>query len=50
MAPVVWWLRDAIHPLAAAMAGLAIYPLALWSLGGIDADEFNLIRRVARAT
>jgi O-antigen/teichoic acid export membrane protein len=50
MAPVVWWLRDAIHPLAAAIAGLAIYPLALWSLGGIDADEFNLIRRVARAT
>jgi O-antigen/teichoic acid export membrane protein len=50
MAPVVWWLRDAIHPLAAAMAGLAIYPLALWSLGGIDPDEFRLLRRVARPT
>jgi O-antigen/teichoic acid export membrane protein len=50
MAPVVWWLRDAIHPLAAVVAGLAIYPLALWSVGGIDRDEFKLLRRVAGAT
>ena len=26
MAPVVWWLRDAIHPLAAIAAGAVIYP------------------------
>ena len=39
MAPVVWWLRDAIHPLAAIAAGAVVYPLALWSLGGIDAQQ-----------
>jgi O-antigen/teichoic acid export membrane protein len=50
MAPVVWWLRDAIHPLAAIAAGLAIYPLALWSLGGIDAEQERLLRRLARTT
>ena len=46
MAPVVWWLRDAIHPLAAIPAGAAIYPLALWSLGGIDAQQRRLLRAV----
>jgi hypothetical protein len=36
----VWWLRDAIHPLAAIAAGAAVYPLALWTLGGIDDDDW----------
>jgi O-antigen/teichoic acid export membrane protein len=46
MAPVVWWLRDAIHPLAAVAAGAAVYPLALWSLGGIDARQVHLLRQL----
>jgi O-antigen/teichoic acid export membrane protein len=46
MAPVVWWLRDAVHPLAAILAGAAVYPLALWTLGGIDDDEWSIIRRL----
>ena len=46
MAPVVWWLRDAIHPLAAIAAGLLIYPTALWSLGGIDAQQIRLLRQL----
>jgi O-antigen/teichoic acid export membrane protein len=46
MAPVVWWLRDAIHPLAAVAAGALIYPLALWSLGGIDARQWQLLRQL----
>jgi O-antigen/teichoic acid export membrane protein len=46
MAPMVWWLRDAIHPLAAIVAGGLVYPLALWTLGGIDADEWLVIRRL----
>ncbi|MGI9149492.1 MAG: flippase [Chloroflexota bacterium] len=46
MAPVVWWLRDAIHPGAALVAGLVIYPIALWSLGGIDHDEIRLLRQL----
>jgi hypothetical protein len=48
MAPVVWWLRDAIHPLAAVAAGAAVYPLALWSLGGIDAAQRKLITQFVR--
>jgi len=46
MAPVVWWLRDAIHPLAAIAAGLLIYPTALWSLGGINAQQIRLLRQL----
>jgi O-antigen/teichoic acid export membrane protein len=46
MAPVVWWLRDAIHPLAAIAAGTVVYPLALWSLGGIDAQQVRLLRQL----
>ena len=46
MAPVVWWLRDAIHPLAAVAAGAVVYPLALWSLGGIDAAQRKLIAQL----
>jgi O-antigen/teichoic acid export membrane protein len=46
MAPVVWWLRDAIHPLAAIAAGVVIYPLALWSLGGIDSQQIRLLRQI----
>jgi O-antigen/teichoic acid export membrane protein len=48
MAPVVWWLRDAIHPLAAVAAGAAIYPLALWSLGGITQQQRRLIFQLVR--
>jgi O-antigen/teichoic acid export membrane protein len=48
MAPVVWWLRDAIHPLAAVAAGVIVYPLALWSLGGIDAAQRKLITQFVR--
>jgi O-antigen/teichoic acid export membrane protein len=48
MAPVVWWLRDAIHPLAAVAAGAIVYPLALWSLGGIDAAQRRLIAEFVR--
>jgi hypothetical protein len=49
MAPVVWWLRDAIHPLAAIIAGMLLYPLALWSLGGIDARQWQLLRQLVRS-
>ena len=48
MAPLVWWLRDAIHPLAAIAAGALVYPLALWSLGGIDARQRQLLRQLVR--
>jgi O-antigen/teichoic acid export membrane protein len=48
MAPVVWWLRDAIHPLAAIPAGAAIYLLALWALGGIDASQRRLLLQFVR--
>jgi hypothetical protein len=51
MAPVVWWLRDVIHPIAAIAAGTCIYPLALWALGGIDPQQIRLLRQLAaRAT
>ena len=43
MAPVVWWLRDALNPLVAIPVGGAIYLLALWSLGGIDAQQRRLL-------
>jgi O-antigen/teichoic acid export membrane protein len=46
MAPVVWWLRDALHPLAAIAAGMLIYPTALWALGGIDAQQSRLLATV----
>lgn len=46
MAPVVWWLRDFIHPVAAIVAGAVVYPLALWSLGGIDAQQRRLLRQL----
>lgn len=46
MAPVVWWVRDAIHPLAAILAGGLVYPLALWALGGIDDEEWAILRRL----
>jgi O-antigen/teichoic acid export membrane protein len=48
MAPVVWWLRDAIHPLAAVAAGAAVYALALSSLGGIDAAQRKLMMQFVR--
>jgi Flp pilus assembly protein TadB len=46
MAPVVWWLRDAVHPIVAILAGGAIYPVALWSLGGIDTRQVELFRQL----
>jgi len=39
VAPVVWWVRDAVHPLFAALVGAALYPAALWSLGGFAEEE-----------
>jgi O-antigen/teichoic acid export membrane protein len=48
MAPVVWWLRDALNPLFSIAAGCVIYPLALWSLGGIEADERRLFLETVR--
>jgi O-antigen/teichoic acid export membrane protein len=49
MAPVVWWLRDGIHPLVAILAGILIYPLALWAVGGLDAEQRELLWRLAPA-
>ena len=48
MAPVVWWLRDAIHPIVAIPAGAAVYTLALWSLGGIDATQRRVLMQFVR--
>ena len=48
MTPVVWWLRDAIHPLVAIPAGAAIYALALWTLGGIDAHQRRVLMQFVR--
>jgi O-antigen/teichoic acid export membrane protein len=45
MAPVVWWLRDAVHPIAAVAAGALVYPVALWALGGIEAEQIRLLRQ-----
>lgn len=44
MAPVAWWLRDAIHPIASIVAGAAVYCAALYTLGGIDARQQQLLR------
>ena len=50
MAPVVWWVRDSIHPLAAVIAGAVVYVTALWSLGGVDNRQRTLAgRALARA-
>jgi hypothetical protein len=43
---VVWWLRDAIHPLAAVAAGMLVYACALWALGGLDQQQRRLIARI----
>jgi O-antigen/teichoic acid export membrane protein len=48
MAPVVWWVRDAVHPVVAIPVGAAVYGLALWSLGGIDAHQRHLLARFVR--
>jgi O-antigen/teichoic acid export membrane protein len=48
MAPVVWWLRDAIHPLAAIPAGAAVYVAALLALNGVDATQRSLLLRLVR--
>jgi hypothetical protein len=48
MAAVMWWLRDAVHPLAAIAAGAVLYPLALWSLGGIDPHQIRILRQLVR--
>jgi O-antigen/teichoic acid export membrane protein len=50
MAPVMWWLRDALHPLAAIAAGAIVYPFALWALGGIDAHQIRILRQLVRPT
>jgi len=44
MAPVVWWLRDAVHPIAAILAGGVVYPAALWALGGIDQAQWAVLK------
>jgi O-antigen/teichoic acid export membrane protein len=49
MAPVVWWLRDAINPVVAIVAGAAIYPTALYALGGIDQQQSSLLRQLMPA-
>jgi O-antigen/teichoic acid export membrane protein len=49
MAPVVWWLRDAIHPLVAIPVGAATYLVALWALGGIDSTQRRLLLQFVRA-
>ena len=48
MAPVVWWLRDAVNPVVACAAGAAVYATALWAVGGITADEVAALRAVLR--
>jgi len=48
MAPVVWWLRDATHPLIAMLAGGVIYPLALMTLGGVDHIQRRLLLQLVR--
>jgi O-antigen/teichoic acid export membrane protein len=48
MAPVVWWLRDAIHPLVAIPIGAAVYMVGLWALGGIDATQRRLLVQFIR--
>ncbi len=48
MCPVVWWLRDAVHPVVAIPVGAAVYLLALWSLGGIDNQQRRLLVQFVR--
>jgi O-antigen/teichoic acid export membrane protein len=48
MAPVVWWLRDAVHPIAAIPVGAAVYAVGLWALGGIDSSERRLLLQFVR--
>jgi O-antigen/teichoic acid export membrane protein len=48
MAPVVWWVRDFIHPLVAIPAGAGVYLIALWTLGGIDAMQRRLLLQFVR--
>ena len=48
MAPVVWWLRDAIHPLVAIPAGAVVYAVALWTLGGIDPHQRRVLMQFVR--
>ena len=47
MAPVVWWVRDAVNPVAAIAAGAVVYPLALWAVGGISAEQIGLAQQIA---
>ncbi|MBV9545314.1 MAG: flippase [Chloroflexi bacterium] len=49
MAPVAWWLRDAIHPIAAIIAGAAVYAAALYSTGGIDTRQQQVLRSLVRS-
>ncbi len=42
MAVPVWWLRDT-NVLLAILAGVLVYPAALWLLGGVDAEERGLL-------
>lgn len=44
MTPAVWWVRDAVHPLAAILVGMIVYPMALWAMRGIDGDEERVLR------
>lgn len=48
MAPVVWWTRDALHPLVAILAGMVVYPIAVWVLRGVDRDEERILRSLVR--
>jgi O-antigen/teichoic acid export membrane protein len=48
MAPVVWWLRDAVNPFGALVAGLIVYPLALWAVGGVAEDQVMVARGLMR--
>lgn len=48
MAPLVWWLRDSLHPLAAAPAGILAYLVALWAFGGIDHEQRQIVASVLR--
>jgi O-antigen/teichoic acid export membrane protein len=49
MAPVVWWVRDSFHPLAAVVAGAVVYVTALWSLGGVDTRQRTLLAELSPA-
>jgi O-antigen/teichoic acid export membrane protein len=49
MAPVVWWLRDALNPALALLAGLLVYPAALWAVGGIAKDQLEVAQRLFKS-